>query len=216
MSKKGKIFFSVFMAIVFIVIIVVLLYQYNQSNQEVDELSKENDSLTDQNEILNEEINSLENELNNTTETENEEVSAEDIKTQREELHKNIDLTIEQFLNARYVINDETKDKRYEMAEEVTTENALDQYFEEAIKSITSDTEINEYSNLEDYKSYVALEDVNTSRTFALASATQHSSSEEEGTENITNFLFEFELILDNGAWKVDEVNVKDISLYSD
>ena len=213
MTKKGQIIFISFIVVVFILVISVLFYQYYQSNQEIDELAVENTNLTDENEALNDEINNLKTEMNNTSENE---VSAEDIKTQREELHENIDLTIEQFLTARYVINDETKNKRYEMAEEVSTDNALDQYFEEAIKSVTTDTEITEYSDLEDYKSYVALEDVNTSRTYALASATQHSSSEENGSENITNFLFEFELILDDGIWKVDEVNVKDISLYSD
>jgi len=212
MTNIAKVVLSSFIVIAFIVVFAVTVYQYNQ---KTDELTINNQTLAEENEALKEEMNELENELEKNIESDSNEATAEEIKTQREILHENIDKTIEQFLTARYVINDETKDKRYERAEEVSTENAMNRYFEEALKSITPKTEISEYSDIDDYKSYIALEDVNTSRTYALASATQVTSQEESGSENITNFLFEFELILENGDWKVDEVNVKDISLYS-
>ncbi len=212
MTNIAKVVLSSFIVIAFIVVFAVTVYQYNQ---KTDELTINNQTLAEENEALKEEMNELENELEKNIESDSNEATAEEIKTQREILHENIDKTIEQFLTARYVINDETKDKRYERAEEVSTENAMERYFEEALQSVTPETEISEYSDIDDYKSYIALEDVNTSRTYALASATQVTSQEESGSENITNFLFEFELILENGDWKVDEVNVKDISLYS-
>lgn len=218
MNKGSKIILNTFISIAVIGAILLLIYQYTNLSNQYKEVKNTNSVLTENNEVLTEEVNTLQKELDEMdiqkSDSTESDINVEEIKTQREELHQDIDETIKQFLEARYVINDQTKHKRYESAVEVSTENALDRYFEKAIQSVKSDTELREYSDLEDYKSYIALEDVNTSRTSALAKGKQVLKTDDDSAENITNFLFEVDLVMENNKWKVDEITVKDISLY--
>lgn len=218
MNKGSKIILYVFITIVVVGAIGLLIYQYTNLNNQYTEVKNTNSVLTENNEVLKEEVDSLQKELEEkskqTSDSTESDINIDEIKTQREELHESIDQTIKQFLEARYVINDQNKHRRYENAEKVSTEKALDRYFEEAIQSVTSDTKLREYSELEDYKSYIALEDVNTSRTSALAKGKQVLKTDDDSAENITNFLFEVDLVMENNKWKVDEITVKDISLY--
>lgn len=218
MNKGSKIILNTFISIAVIGAILLLIYQYTNLSNQYKEVKNTNSVLTENNEVLTEEVNTLQKELDEMdiqkSDSTESDINVEEIKTQREELHQDIDETIKQFLEARYVINDQTKHKRYESAVEVSTENALDRYFEKAIQSVTSDTKLREYSELEDYKSYIALEDVNTSRTSALAKGKQVLKTDDDSAENITNFLFEVDLVMENNKWKVDEITVKDISLY--
>lgn len=218
MNKGSKIILYLFISIVVIGAIGLLIYQYSNLSNQYTEVENKNSVLTENNEVLTEEINVLQKELDKINSQESasteSDINVEEIKTQREQLHQSIDQTIKQFLEARYVINDQTKHTRYDSAVKVSTENALDRYFEEAIQSVKSDTELREYSDLEDYKSYIALDDVNTSRTSALAQGKQVLKTDDDSAESITNFLFEVDLIMEDNEWKVDEITVKDISLY--
>ena len=218
MNKGSKIILYLFITIVVIGAIGLLIYQYSNLSNQYIEVENKNSVLTENNEVLTEEINVLQKELDKVNSQESasteSDINVEEIKTQREQLHQSIDQTIKQFLEARYVINDQTKHKRYDSAVEVSTKNALDRYFEEAIQSVKSDTELREYSDLEDYKSYIALDDVNTSRTSALAQGKQVLKTDDDSAESITNFLFEIDLVMEDNKWKVDEITVKDISLY--
>lgn len=215
-NKKGLIL-SLFTIFSLIVVILVGIYQYFNVNTQLNDIEKENKILVSNNKVMKEEIEKLNKqvELNEKSTGSNEEkLNIDQIKTEREKLHNDIDKTIEQFLKARYEINDKTKDKRYEMAKEVTTEKALDENFEKAIQSITPETKLKEYSKFENYKSYIALDEVNSQKTYALAEGTQKLQVGDQSGDRITNFLFKFELTLENDKWLVNDITVKDISLY--
>lgn len=214
MSKQGKVIALIVISLVLLTVIGVLIYQYSSLNNENTELNNKNTVLEENNETLTEEINTLQKEQTTNNEDNNENIDPEKIKTDREKLHQELDETVKQFLEARYVINDQTKHTRYEQAKNVSTDEALDKYFEEAIKMVDEDTELREYSNLENYKSYASLGDINTSNTTVLAQGKQVLKSDSDSAENITNFLFEVSLVMEDKEWKVNEITVKDITLY--